>query len=275
MGPKEHLKQFGIPVLMDLPVGNNLMDHPNIIVRTDIIDPAYYTNSRLLNLQQLALHFLNNTGPLGDVPSIGSMMSSKKNPDTNFPNLLVFHSFNAVQGNGTSGSMMTIVNNLVIIKSRGVLRLRSASPYIPPKVDPRYYSENEDFENMAEMLKIVFFVLETPKYGLGTIIKLPSFQSIGCPTCPGKYMYECRAGLDCLLLKQTIGSSHHGGTCRMGTANRPDVVVDPQLKAKNLNNLRVCDASIFPELPNANIWSAVLMLSEKCARLIKDCHHLG
>ncbi len=55
----------------------------------------------------------------------------------------------------------------------------------------------------------------------------------------------------------------------MGDINRDDVVVDPFLRVKNAKNLRICDASVFPDIPNSNTNAPTNMVAEKCASMIK------
>jgi choline dehydrogenase-like flavoprotein len=61
---------------------------------------------------------------------------------------------------------------------------------------------------------------------------------------------------------------HLGGTCRMGAADDQDAVVDPQLRVRGLDGLRIADASIFPTMPTANPMVPVLMIGEKAAELV-------
>ncbi|CAG2174756.1 unnamed protein product [Oppiella nova] len=96
------------------------------------------------------------------------------------------------------------------------------------------------------------------------------FAKIGCPVCPGRYMYECTEGLKCLVQYYSATSYHPGGSCRMGSIDRPDVVVDPQLRVKNVKNLRVCDSSIFPTIPNSNTAAPTITVGYKCAQFIKQ-----
>ncbi len=59
----------------------------------------------------------------------------------------------------------------------------------------------------------------------------------------------------------------------MGAVDRDDVVVDPYLRVKNIKNLRICDASVFPLIPNGNTCAPTLMVGEKCAQIIKHCYN--
>ncbi|CAG2107321.1 unnamed protein product [Medioppia subpectinata] len=141
--------------------------------------------------------------------------------------------------------------------------------------NPDYHGTHpEDQVNIVDAVRMQFYLLEVTdmaKY----IQPLPSFADIGCPVCPGKYMYECSEGLKCYIRFNSLSSYHPAGSCRMGAIERPDVVVDPQLRVKGANNLRVCDASVFPVIPNANTAAAAITVGYKCAQIIKDYYHLN
>ena len=268
VGNKGHLQRFGIPVLMDLPVGNNFQNNPITSIFIEITSPDYYLTAPFVNLDQLSERYYNNTGPLGTNIELGVRWNTAKNRDTNDANALLFI---------TAFDERTIIFslNLARVRSRGTIMIQSASPYIAPKIDPNYYGHPNDFEDMLDALRFIMFVLESPKSDLGRIISLPSFESMGCPVCAEKYMYECIEGLRCYIRQNTISSYHPGGSCKMGPPHKNDVVVDMSLRVKNIHKLRVCDASIFPQNINGNPMAAALMVGEKCAQIIKDSHHSG
>ena len=58
---------------------------------------------------------------------------------------------------------------------------------------------------------------------------------------------------------------HPAGTCKMGAANDPLAVVDPQLRVRGIQGLRVADASIFPTMIGVNPNITVMMIGERCA----------
>jgi len=93
----------------------------------------------------------------------------------------------------------------------------------------------------------------------------------GCKFCEGqRYVYECDSYIRCFITQTTYSSYHPVGTCRMADVHRHDCVVDPRLRVKGINRLRVCDASIMPLIPNGKHNAATIMIGEKCADLVKE-----
>ncbi|CAG2106326.1 unnamed protein product [Medioppia subpectinata] len=149
-------------------------------------------------------------------------------------------------------------------------------------IDPNPYPDNLHIVCKALVTKILFNGLTA--IGVEFIVNDISYTvyanrevivSAGCPDCPDKqYLYECVEGLKCFIKYNTNSGDHPTGTCRMGAIERSDVVVDPQLRVKGANNLRVCDASVFPVIPNANTVSAAILTGYKCAQNIKSDYNL-
>ena len=127
----------------------------------------------------------------------------------------------------------------------------------PPSIDPNYFASDSDIEVAIRGLRLA-----------REIARSSGFRSfpLGKEILPGPDINTddeieayCRATADT--------SFHAVGTCRMGNDSR--AVVDDQLRVHGLDNLRVVDASIMPDIPNGNTCATVLMIAEKAADLIK------
>jgi choline dehydrogenase/4-pyridoxate dehydrogenase len=71
-------------------------------------------------------------------------------------------------------------------------------------------------------------------------------------------------------VRNSVVTTHHPcGTCKMGPAGDETAVVDPQLRVRGVEGLRVIDASVFPDIIGANINAAVIMIAERTADLIR------
>ena len=152
-------------------------------------------------------------------------------------------------------------------RSTGYVRLLSDNPYVYPAINPRFLTNPKDYEDMLEALSFSFRFFETTSISHYLV---PHRPIPGCKMCPSGPIYACESYLRCVIEELTDSNYHPVGTARMGDPHRPDVVVDPRLRVKGIDGLRVCDASIMPEIVNANVNAAILMIGEKCADMIKQ-----
>jgi len=126
----------------------------------------------------------------------------------------------------------------------------------------------QDFDDMVEITKFTFYFFERSSFAkyVKRVKPIP-----GCEMCPDKeYTHECDSYIRCLITQLTYTGYHLSGSVRMGAANRTDNVLDPRLRVKGIQNLRVCDASIMPSITNGNTNAPAIMIGEKCADLIKQ-----
>ena len=257
IGPRQHLEKYNIKVLLDLPVGENYQDHSNLRILDSMPIPI-----TIENLEEL---YFNRSGLLSEYPVLMTYISTQ-NIDKNWPNINFDFDANPFT------SKIGVLIELQRVKSRGSVCLQSVSPYIPPMIAPNFLSDPRDFEAMVDAIKLLFYVFRVPE--IRHFFPQNNLERVGCPPCPGVEDYLCDTGIRCFVRRSTTASWHSSGTCRMGAVERDDVVVDPRLRVKKIRNLRVCDTSIFPEIPNANTNAAANMVGEKCADLIKQDHFI-
>lgn len=157
------------------------------------------------------------------------------------------------------------------VKSRGSIHLASTDPFHYPIIVANFLKEPQDLADMIEALRetIKFFETSSIAQYLAASKPIP-----GCHFCPKGFVYECEPYIRCLIEQITDNGYHTVGTCRMGDPHRDDVVVDPRLRVKHVEGLRVCDASIMPEVTNGNTNAPTLMIGEKCADLVVREHSL-
>ncbi|CAG2115533.1 unnamed protein product, partial [Medioppia subpectinata] len=238
LGHKQHLKKFSIPLVLDLPVGDNFQNMPAVSIGCPL--KSNYNNlspDPQLNVEQLNELYYKQSGMLAEKEAL-------------------------FMYNTTSRNKINFMVELVRLKSVGTIRLQSTSPHIPPIIDPNCLSDHGDAQALLDATLFAFYLLE--RSSIAQYVDIADlFAPIGCPVCPGKYAYECVEGIQCYINYNTYTESHPGGSCRMGAIERPDVVVDPQLRVKGANNLRVCDSSVFPLIPNANTAAASIVVLYK------------
>jgi choline dehydrogenase len=139
--------------------------------------------------------------------------------------------------------------------SRGRIAIRSADPLEQPTIEPRYFSEDLDRRTIVAGLKI-----------LREIYRQPAFRDLwDTEVLPGAEASDDKGLLD---FARTKGGTvfHCVGTCRMGSD--PRSVVDPQLRVRGVEGLRVIDASVMPTVTSANTNAASLMIGEKGSELV-------
>jgi choline dehydrogenase-like flavoprotein len=140
-------------------------------------------------------------------------------------------------------------------RSRGTVALQSADPQAAPLIDPNFLGDPADLEDMVAGFKLTRKILQAP--ALADWLKRDVF------TAEVKSDDDIRA-----LLRQRVDSVYHPvGTCRMGVDEL--AVVDPELRVRGVQGLRVVDASIMPTLIGGNTTAPSIMIAEKAADMIR------
>jgi len=257
VGPADHLRDSGVEVIHDLPgVGRNLQDHLDICTLIASHDHATYdkTSRVMAGLK----YVFGKRGPASSNLAEGggfvrSDLAEDARPDIQFhfvPAMLDDHGRNILPGRG-----MTIHACPLRPYSRGEIRLRSANPAEAPAMQPNYLDDPRDLELMLEGARLAREIFLQPAFdGIrdGFIFPEESVRS-----------KEDRIGF---IRRKAETVYHPVGTCKMGRDAM--AVVDPELRVRGLENLRVADASIMPELVSGNTNAPAIMIGEKCSDLI-------
>jgi choline dehydrogenase-like flavoprotein len=259
IGPADHLQANGIQVQLDLKgVGQNLQDHLDIC--TLISSSSHDTYDKLSHVLAGIRYLLGKKGPVtSNLAEAGGFVASdlatNSRPDIQFhfvPAMLDNHGRNILPGRG-----MTIHACPLRPQSRGEIRLKSNDPAQAPLIQPNYLQDSRDLELMLEgarLAKEIFMQAAFDSARDGFIF----------PEATVKSKDE---KIDFIRRKaETI--YHPVGTCKMGDDSM--AVVDSDLNVHGIENLRVVDASIMPELLSGNTNAPTMMIAEKCADSI--CH---
>jgi choline dehydrogenase len=237
IGPADELRPLGIDVVADVPgVGRNLHDH---LLMGVIWEAAQPVPPPVNNLAEASM-FLRSDPAL-------------RVPDLHFMCIHVpFHlpTFTVPEGS------WTIAVGLVRPASRGTLRLRSADPADKPLIDPAYLAQDADLDAMVRGVELA---REVAAAGA-----LDDWR--GPEALPGEGVQGAAALRE--FTRRAAGSYFHPvGTCRMGIDTR--AVVDPELRVRGVEGLRVADASVMPDIVSANTHVASMMIGEKAADLVR------
>jgi choline dehydrogenase len=265
IGPAHALREHGIDPIRDLPgVGRNLQDHVGAYLNYLVDRPTY--NSEQGGVRQ-AWHALNwllfGRGP-GTTP--GALAMAFVRSGTNEPDPDLQLHFTPVGYKLTPDALILLkepavtgIPNVNRPRSRGWLELKSANFRDPPKIEPRLLDDARDVQTLIRGCEMIRKIFSTP----------PLASHVRSEIAPGSDVTSER-DWEQYLRSDSITIFHPCGTCKMGLD--PLAVVDPELRVRGIEGLRVVDASIMPQLVSGNINAPVIMIGEKGADLILSRH---
>ena len=256
IGPADHLREVGVDVVSDLPgVGGGLQDHPLVPVVWNV------RSGRSLRLAEsprnLAMWAVAGRGPLtSNLAEAGLFTRSSlelTEPDLQFHFLPVkFWKQAEVDPDAEAFSALTV---LVRVHSRGSVRLRSADPLWSPAIDAGYLTDERDLDALVCGVEKA---REIASVG-------PLASVLADEWSPGGSV-QGRDGLRAAV-RDTLESLYHPvSSCRMGVDEL--AVVDPQLRVRGIEALRIADASVMPTLIRGNTNAPSIMIGERAADLI-------
>ena len=263
VGPAALLKARGIPVVQELPVGENLQDHLQLRLAFRVKN-ALTLNTMLGSWwakAKMALEYaLHRSGPLTMPPSqLGAF--ARSDPAQATPNLEYHVQPISLDRFGEPPhpfpAFTASVCNLRPT-SRGTVRITSADPRAHPAIAPNYLSTDEDRRVAVDAIRLTRRIVNT-----AAALK---------PYSPEEFMPGPALQTDAELLQAAgqIGTTifHPVGTCKMGRADDASAVVDAQLRVRGLAGLRVIDASVMPVITSGNTNAPVMMIAERGSRMI-------
>ena len=265
IGPAALLQQHGIPVVQDLPVGENLQDHLQLRLAFRVNNAV--TLNTLLDSwwakAKMALEYaFKRTGPLTMPPSqLGAF--AKSDPAQATPNLEYHVQPISLDRFGEPPHKFPAFTASVCNirpTSRGSVRITSNDPQAHPAIAPNYLATEEDRRVAVEAIRLTRRIVNESAalkcYAPVEFMPGPQFQSEA----------------ELVQAAGQIGTTifHPVGTCKMGRADDPTAVVDTQLRVRGIEGLRVIDASVMPTITSGNTNAPVMMIAERGSRLVQN-----
>lgn len=262
IGHAQHLRDHGIDVVSDVPVGDNLHDHMFHAMTYHATSAKmkgnawFFAKGVAKEVARPGTTFLANSV----FESVGFVRTSQA---TDVPDLQLHllpwayvspNQDEPIRHKVDPRTSLTVLVTLIYPKSRGTLRLASADPTAAPLIDFQYLADRSDLEVLAEGSEMVREIMAGAAFG-------------------GSVKEEIHPGADVkgtdlrdAILNRATSVYHGVGTCRMGVDEL--AVVSPDLKVRGVEGLRVADASIMPSITGGNTNAPAIMIGERAAEII-------
>jgi choline dehydrogenase len=261
IGPADHLRAHGIPVVIDRPaVGRNLQDHLQVRLIYRCAKPIT-TNDALRSISGrvgMAIEWLlRRSGPLAIGINQGGLFA-RVLPESHTPDIQ-FHvatlSADMAGGKVHDFSGFTLSVCQLRPESTGSITLASADPFAAPKIHANYLATEADRRCTVAAVAFARRLAATA----------PLSDYVAEEILPGA---KCASDADLLTFARQHGATifHPAGTCRMGSDEA--AVVDPRLRLRDVDALWVADSSIMPKLVSGNTNVPAIMIGEKAADMI-------
>jgi choline dehydrogenase len=262
IGPAAHLSTIGVPVLQDSPgVGDNLREHRGIVMQWKVKDAAsenrQFGGWRLV--RNVVRYFLDRSGPMTTAAyEIGAWFRTRPDsprPDGQFLIAPYTFDYDSPKLRVEPFGGLNICAYPLRPASMGTVRIRSSSPADLPSIVPNFGIANEDRSLQLDLMR------HARRY----VAQSPLAPFVVEETRPGP-RYQTDEELAEAHRRFGYNNYHACGTCRMG--KDADAPVDPRLRVRGLEGVRVVDTSIFPFMLAGNTQAPAMALAWRGADLI-------
>ena len=259
IGPAQHLKSHGIEVLLDKSgVGQNLQDHLELYIQHACSQPiSLFKHWNLFSKAKIGLQWILSKSGLGATNHFETCAFIRSKAGIRFPDIQYHFLPIAVR---YDGKMSVDQHGFQVhvgpmqSKSRGRVELRSANSYEKPSILFNYMSKDEDWQDFRTCIQLT-----------REIFKQKAFDEFRGEEIQPNSSCQNDEELNEFIRLNVESAYHPCGTCKIGNKNDDSAVVDSECKVIGVNNLRVVDSSIFPQITNGNINAPSIMVGEKAA----------
>ena len=259
IGDADHLKAHGIPVVADRKgVGQNLQDHLELYIQMAASQPvSLYKYWNLFGKAWVGLQWLLNKSGPGASNQFESAAFIRSRAGVEYPDIqyhflpiaVRYDGQAAAEGHGFQAHVGPMRS-----PSRGSVTLRSSDPAEAPKILFNYMSHEKDWEDFRRCIRLTREIFAQEAFA----------PFVRHEIQPGADVQSDEA-LDAFIKDHVESAYHPCGTCKMGDANDPMAVVDPECRVIGVSGLRVADSSIFPQITNGNLNGPSIMVGEKAS----------
>jgi choline dehydrogenase len=246
IGPAALLDRLGIEMRADRPVGENLLDHPIMHALLHLRDDAQ-VGTLMHRHTNCCLRYGSGLAGAGDNDMImiaGNLSRA------------------AITAGGPDAGFGRLAVSVYQAFSRGRVQITSTDPSVDPQVDERMLSDHRDLVRLRDGVRRLREICLQP-----AIVEIAERVEYGVT---GRSIEEelDDDAVDAWMFAECSDAQHASGTCRMGAADDPAAVVDPECRVIGCTGLRVIDASVMPEVPRANTHLTTVAIAERMSDLL-------
>jgi len=259
IGPADHLREHGIEVLADRAgVGENLQDHLEIYMQFAALKPiTLYRYWNLFGKAWVGAQWLMSGTGLGASNQFEACGFIRSDAGVDYPDIQYHFLPIAVRYDGKAaaeGHGFQVHTGPMRSKSRGSVRLASGDPAAAPEIRFNYMSHPDDWAEFRKCIRLTREIFEQPAMAAHVKHEIQPGDAV-----------QSDAEIDAFIREHAESAYHPCGTARMGAADDPGAVVDPEGRVIGVEGLRVADSSVFPRITNGNLNAPSIMVGEKIA----------
>ncbi len=259
IGPAAHLAEHGIDVIADRAgVGKNLQDHLEVYMQMACKQPiTLFKYWNLIGKGAIGAQWLFTKTGLGASNQFETAGFIRSRAGISYPDIqyhflpiaVRYDGQAAAEGHGFQAHVGPMRS-----PSRGEVTLQSADPKAAPNIFFNYMSTEQDWEDFRACIRLTREIFAQD--AMAPYVK-HEIQ-------PGADLQSDHE-IDSFIREHAESAYHPCGTCKMGRADDPTAVVDPECRVIGVDGLRVADSSIFPRITNGNLNGPSIMTGEKAS----------